>query len=97
MKRAIRQRLFAAVIGAVLGTALGRAVEPLAQGPTGQERFRSQVYQHLYRAYPRIGAGLGALIGTGFALIAQAQRSRFRDPGASASRSRPGRRRGGWR
>jgi hypothetical protein len=76
MKLAIRQRLFAALIGAVLGSALGRAVEPLAQDPAGRERFRSLTYQRLYRAYPRIGAGLGALVGAGFATIAQAQRRR---------------------
>jgi hypothetical protein len=78
MNWANRQRLFAAVIGAILGAALGRAIEPLAQDPTGQERFRSLPYQRLYRAYPRVGAGIGALAGVGFATIAQAQRRRFR-------------------
>lgn len=77
MNRASRQRLFAALIGALLGGVLGRAIEPLGQDPTGQERFRSLTYQHLYRAYPRIGAGLGALVAIGFATIAQAQRQRL--------------------
>ncbi|MCP9928633.1 hypothetical protein [Cyanobium sp. CH-040] len=78
MNRANRQRLFAAVIGAVLGAGLGRSIEPLAQDPAGRERFRSPVYQRLYRAYPRVGAGIGALVGAGFATIAQAQRRRLR-------------------
>lgn len=78
MNRAVRQRLFAALIGAVVGAGLGRSVEPMAQDPAGQERFRSATYQHLYRAYPRVGAGLGALVGAGFATIAQAQRRRLR-------------------
>ena len=77
MNRANRQRLFAAVVGAVLGAGLGRSIEPLAQDPAGQERFRSLTYQRLYRAYPRVGAGLGALVGAGFATIAQAQRRRL--------------------
>lgn len=74
-----RQRLFAALVGAVLGATFGRAIEPLAQGPSGQERYRSLPYQRLYRAYPRIGAGVGALVGAGFAAIAQAQRRRLRE------------------
>ncbi|MCP9888500.1 hypothetical protein KBY96_11245 [Cyanobium sp. ATX 6A2] len=78
MNRANRQRLFAAVIGAVLGAGLGRSIEPLAQDPAGRERFRSLPYQRLYRAYPRVGAGIGALVGAGFATIAQAQRRRLR-------------------
>lgn len=78
MNRATRQRLFAAVVGAVVGAGLGRSIEPLTQGPTGMERFRSLAYQRLYRAYPRVGAGLGALVGAGFATIAQAQRRRLR-------------------
>lgn len=78
MNRANRQRLFAAVVGAILGAGLGRSIEPLAQDPAGQERFRSLPYQRLYRAYPRVGAGIGALAGAGFATIAQAQRRRFR-------------------
>ena len=80
MKRGHRQRLFAAVVGAVLGATFGRAIEPLAQGPSGQERYRSLPYQRLlYRSYPRIGAGVGALVGVGFAAIAQAQRRRLRE------------------
>jgi hypothetical protein len=78
MNRANRQRVFAAVVGAVLGAGLGRSIEPLAQDPAGQERFRSLTYQRLYRAYPRVGAGIGALVGAGFASIAQAQRRRLR-------------------
>ena len=78
MYRANRQRIFAALIGALVGAGLGRSIEPLAQTPSGQERFRSVPYQRLYRAYPRIGAGFGALIGAGFASIAQAQRRRIR-------------------
>jgi hypothetical protein len=78
MNRSHRQRLFAAVIGAILGAGLGRSIEPLSQGPSGMERFRSQPYQRLYRAYPRVGAGLGALAAVGLATIAQAQRRRFR-------------------
>lgn len=77
MNRASRQRLFAALVGAVLGGSLGRAIEPLAQGPSGMERYRSLPYQRLYRAYPRIGAGVGALVGVGFATIAQAKRRRL--------------------
>ena len=79
MKPAARQRLFAALIGALIGGLLGRAIEPLGQDPTGQARFRSLTYQRLYRTYPRIGVGLGALIGAGFATIAQAQRRRLRE------------------
>lgn len=79
MNRAHRQRLFAGLIGAVLGAALGRSVEPLSQGPSGVERFRSATYQRLYRAYPRVGAGVGALVAIGFATIAQAQRRRIRE------------------
>lgn len=79
VKRDHRQRLFAAVIGAVIGSILGRAIEPLGQDPTGQERFRSLPYQRLYRAYPRIGAGVGALAGVGFAAIAQAKRRRLKE------------------
>ncbi len=79
MNRANRQRLFAAVIGAVIGSILGRAIEPLGQDPTGQERFRSLPYQRIYRAYPRIGAGVGALAAVGFAAIAQAKRRRLRE------------------
>jgi hypothetical protein len=78
MNRANRQRIFAALIGALVGAGLGRSIEPMAQTPSGQERFRSVPYQRLYRAYPRIGAGLGALIGAGFASITQAQRRRIR-------------------
>jgi hypothetical protein len=78
MNWANRQRLFAAVVGAILGAGLGRSIEPLAQDPTGQERFRSVPYQRLYRAYPRVGAGIGALAGVGVATIAQAQRRRLR-------------------
>lgn len=77
MNRATRQRLFAAVVGALLGAGLGRSIEPLSQGPSGMERFRSLPYQRLYRAYPRVGAGLGALVAVGFATIAQAQRRRL--------------------
>jgi hypothetical protein len=88
MNRANLQRLFAAVIGAVLGAGLGRSIEPLAQDPTGQDRFRSLPYQRLYRAYPRVGAGMGALVGAGFATIAQAQRRRLRRrPPQSGGRS----------
>jgi hypothetical protein len=78
MNPANRQRVFAALIGALLGAGLGRSIEPLAQSPSGQERFRSVPYQRLYRAYPRIGAGMGALVGVGLASIAQAQRRRIR-------------------
>lgn len=78
MNRSNRQRLFAAVIGAILGAGLGRSIEPLSQGPSGAERFRSLPYQRLYRAYPRVGAGIGALVAVGFATIAQAQRRRLR-------------------
>ena len=78
MNRAHRQRLFAVLIGAIVGAGLGRSIEPLSQGPSGMERFRSLPYQRLYRAYPRVGAGLGALAGAGLAAIAQAQRRRFR-------------------
>jgi hypothetical protein len=88
MNRANRQRLFAAVVGAVLGAGLGRSIEPLAQDPTGQDRFRSLTYQRLYRAYPRVGAGIGALVGAGFATIAQARRRRVRPrPPRSADRT----------
>lgn len=79
MNRGHRQRLFAAVVSAVLGATFARAIEPLAQGPSGQERYRSLPYQRLYRAYPSIGAGVGALVGVGFAAIAQAQRRRLRE------------------
>ena len=93
MNAAHRQRLFAALIGAVLGGAMGRAIEPMAQDPTGHERFRSQTYQRVYRAYPRIGAGFGALAGAGFATIAQAQRRRLQQrkprPGGPSAGSRP--------
>ncbi len=78
MNRANRQRLFAVLIGAILGAGLGRSIEPLSQGPSGMERFRSLPYQRLYRAYPTVGAGLGALAAAGLATIAQAQRRRFR-------------------
>lgn len=78
MNRANRQRVFAAVVGAMLGAGLGRSIEPLAQDPAGRERFRSPTYQRLYRAYPRVGAGIGALVGAGFATVAQAQRRRLR-------------------
>lgn len=57
---------------------LGRAIEPLGQAPTGQESFRSLPYQRLYRAYPRVGAGLGVLVGIGLASIAQAKRERLK-------------------
>lgn len=77
MHRTHRQRLVAGVLGAALGALLGRAIEPLSQDPSGQERFRSLTYQRLYRAYPRIGAGVGALAGLGFAAIGQAQRRRL--------------------
>jgi hypothetical protein len=73
MGRATRQRLFAAVMGAVLGLALGRAVEPLGRGPAGP-RFASPPYQRLQRSYPPIGAGAGALVALGFASLAQARR-----------------------
>lgn len=73
MGRAMRQRLFAAVMGAVLGSALARAIEPLGQGPGG-DRFRSPPYQRLQHAYPPIGAGVGALVALGFATLAQARR-----------------------
>lgn len=78
MHRIHRQRLVAGVLGAALGALLGRAIEPLSQDPTGQERFRSLIYQRVYRAYPRIGAGVGALAGLGLAAIGQAQRRRIR-------------------
>jgi hypothetical protein len=92
MNRANRQRLFAALVGAIVGAGLGRSIEPLSQGPSGMERFRSQPYQRLYRAYPRVGAGLGALAAVGLATIAQAQRRRFRQQKPrSAAPSR------GWR
>jgi hypothetical protein len=68
-----RQRLFAAVVGAVLGSVLAHAIEPLGRGPTG-ERFASLPYQRLERSYPPIGAGIGALVALGFATIAQARR-----------------------
>ena len=77
MRRPARARLLAAVVGAVLGATLGRAIEPFGQGPAGGERYRSLTYQRLYRAYPRIGAGVGALVAIGFATIAQAQRRRL--------------------
>lgn len=93
MNRANRQRLFAALVGAVLGAGLGRAIEPLGQDPTGQERFRSLPYQRLYRAYPRVGAGLGVLVGIGFVSIAQAKRKRLRErkprSGGPSTGSRP--------
>lgn len=93
MNLIIRQRLFAALVGAVLGAALGRAIETLGQEPTGQERFRSLPYQHLYRTYPRVGAGVGALVAIGFASIAQAQRKRLRQrkprSGGPSTGSRP--------
>ena len=73
MGRAVRQRLFAAVVGAVLGSALARAIEPLGQGPMG-ERFTSLPYQRLQHSYPPIGAGVGALVALGFASLAQARR-----------------------
>jgi hypothetical protein len=90
VNRANRQRLFAAVVGAILGAGLGRSIEPLAQDPTGQDRFRSLPYQRLYRAYPRVGAGIGALVGAGFATIAQARRSRLRQRSLRSRRPSPG-------
>jgi hypothetical protein len=77
MGRARRQRLFAAVVGAVLGSALARGLEPLGQG-LGGERYRSLPYHRLQRAYPPIGAGVGALVALGFASVAQAQRQAAR-------------------
>jgi hypothetical protein len=78
MRRAVRQRLFAAVVGAVLGSALARAIQPLGQGPTG-ERFASLPYQRLERSYPPIGAGVGALVALGFATLTQARRQAARE------------------
>ncbi|MEB3256187.1 MAG: hypothetical protein VKJ05_07355 [Synechococcaceae cyanobacterium] len=90
MRRAVRQRLFAAVIGALLGSALARAIEPLGQGPDGV-RFRSPPYQRLHRSYPPIGAGVGALAALGFATLAQARRQAAREEARRRSlrRGRP--------
>ena len=79
VNRVNRQRLIAALIGGVIGAALGRAIEPLGQGPSsGHQRFTSLPYQRLYRAYPRIGAGVGALAGLGIAAVADAKRRRLK-------------------
>ncbi|KEF43324.1 MAG: hypothetical protein ER33_00845 [Cyanobium sp. CACIAM 14] len=75
---------FAAVVTAVLGGLAGITFSYLGQPDVGRFRYESRFYQNLYRSYPQIGAGLGAAIGGGFAVISQSARRR-----AASHRRRP--------
>ncbi|WP_198949761.1 hypothetical protein [Synechococcus sp. 1G10] len=67
---------FAAVVTAVLGGLTGITFSYLGQPDVGRFRYESGFYRSLYRSYPLIGAGLGAAIGGGFAVISQSTRRR---------------------
>lgn len=67
---------FSAVVTAVLGGLTGITFSYLGQPDVGRFRHESGLYRDLYRSYPLIGAGLGAAIGGGFAVISQSTRRR---------------------
>ena len=75
--------VFSSVVTAVLGGLTGITFSYLGQPDVGRFRYEGGLYHGLYRSYPLIGAGLGAAIGGGFAVISQSARRR------SASLRRP--------
>jgi hypothetical protein len=67
---------FAAVISALLGGLFGSTLAYIGQPDQGVLRYQSPFYRGLYRHTPLIGAGLGAAVGAGFAVISQSARRR---------------------
>lgn len=85
--------VFAAVVTAVLGALTGITFSYLGQPDVGRFRYESGFYRGLYRSYPMIGAGLGAVLGGGFAVISQSTRRRSASLHREDDRlNRPGRR-----
>ncbi|WP_072061519.1 hypothetical protein [Synechococcus sp. GFB01] len=72
--------VFSSVVTAVLGGLTGITFSYLGQPDVGRFRYESGLYERLYRSYPMIGAGLGAAIGGGFAVISQSSRRRSASP-----------------
>lgn len=76
----MRLVLFAAVMSAMLGGLFGFTLRYLGQPREDRLLYESAFYQNYFRRIPLLGAGLGAALGAGFAVISQRSRRRQLGP-----------------
>jgi MFS family permease len=74
----INRRLvvFSAVMTALLGALLGWSLSYIGRPDVDRLLFQSRFYVWLNARMPLFGAGLGAAIGAGFAIVSQSARRR---------------------
>ncbi|PSF34999.1 hypothetical protein C7H19_17800 [Aphanothece hegewaldii CCALA 016] len=70
---------YAGIMTALIGGLFGWAISYIGQPDLNRTRFESKFYQNLYRSYPLIGAGIGFVVGSGFAVIKQTQKQNKND------------------
>ncbi|WP_338461563.1 hypothetical protein VZH09_11100 [Synechococcus elongatus IITB7] len=71
-----RSIIFSACMTSILGALAGWSFTYIGQPDLELRRFQSEFYQTLYHRYPLLGAGLGFMVGAGFATVSQAHKRR---------------------